>query len=246
MKRKIALIFVLAVALTLVTSGMAIADTIALWHYNGNASFSSSTAWSTTTASNPVSANSGAGTQDHVNSMRWGYNDGNQPSGGAGDWSGDPAGGGTTTASRAEDDRYRFEAVTANSGLKWTVNTAGYTNVGISLGLFTSTNLATTTGSVTSFLLGYSTNGGSTWTDTTYTYTGNSVYPASTDFVLTGLPSGVNAFHLIVNGDPSGSQIMTVDYVNVQGTSAVPIPAAAWLLGSGLLGLVAIRRRMKK
>jgi hypothetical protein len=26
----------------------------------------------------------------------------------------------------------------------------------------------------------------------------------------------------------------------------VPIPAAAWLLGSGLLGLVAIRRRMKK
>lgn len=28
--------------------------------------------------------------------------------------------------------------------------------------------------------------------------------------------------------------------------SAVPIPAAAWLFGSGLLGLVAIRRRMKK
>jgi len=28
--------------------------------------------------------------------------------------------------------------------------------------------------------------------------------------------------------------------------AAVPIPAAAWLLGSGLLGLVAIRRRMKK
>ena len=26
----------------------------------------------------------------------------------------------------------------------------------------------------------------------------------------------------------------------------VPIPAAAWLLGSGLIGLVAIRRRFKK
>ncbi|NLX31300.1 MAG: VPLPA-CTERM sorting domain-containing protein, partial [Deltaproteobacteria bacterium] len=26
----------------------------------------------------------------------------------------------------------------------------------------------------------------------------------------------------------------------------VPIPAAAWLLGSGLLGFVAIRRRMRK
>lgn len=30
------------------------------------------------------------------------------------------------------------------------------------------------------------------------------------------------------------------------GPSAVPIPAAAWLLGSGLIGLVAIRRRFKK
>ena len=29
-------------------------------------------------------------------------------------------------------------------------------------------------------------------------------------------------------------------------TTNTPIPAAAWLLGSGLLGLVAIRRRMKK
>lgn len=28
--------------------------------------------------------------------------------------------------------------------------------------------------------------------------------------------------------------------------SAVPIPAAAWLLGSGLIGLVALRRRFKK
>jgi len=28
--------------------------------------------------------------------------------------------------------------------------------------------------------------------------------------------------------------------------SAVPIPAAGWLLGSGLIGLVAVRRRMKK
>jgi hypothetical protein len=28
--------------------------------------------------------------------------------------------------------------------------------------------------------------------------------------------------------------------------TAVPIPAAAWLLGSGLLGLVALRRRMRK
>ncbi len=30
------------------------------------------------------------------------------------------------------------------------------------------------------------------------------------------------------------------------GTTAVPIPATAWLLGAGLLGLVVIRRRMKR
>ena len=32
----------------------------------------------------------------------------------------------------------------------------------------------------------------------------------------------------------------------VVSSSAVPIPAAVWLLGSGLVGLVALRRRMRK
>jgi hypothetical protein len=39
----------------------------------------------------------------------------------------------------------------------------------------------------------------------------------------------------------------TSDVLLVSGTfsfSAVPVPAAAWLLGSGLLGLIGIRRRM--
>ena len=30
------------------------------------------------------------------------------------------------------------------------------------------------------------------------------------------------------------------------GYARVPIPAAVWLLGSGLIGLVAVRRRMKR
>jgi len=34
-------------------------------------------------------------------------------------------------------------------------------------------------------------------------------------------------------------------YLRIEYT-AVPIPAAAWLLGSGLIGLVAIRRKFKK
>ncbi|MEW6218063.1 MAG: VPLPA-CTERM sorting domain-containing protein [Thermodesulfobacteriota bacterium] len=35
---------------------------------------------------------------------------------------------------------------------------------------------------------------------------------------------------------------MTVDYLGAQ-VNAVPLPAAGWLLGSGLLGLVGLRRR---
>jgi hypothetical protein len=57
----------------------------------------------------------------------------------------------------------------------------------------------------------------------------------------------------VFGNQASVSFVQGVDYfVTLVGTnyvvsgSAVPIPAAAWLLGSGLLGLVAIRRRMKK
>jgi hypothetical protein len=36
---------------------------------------------------------------------------------------------------------------------------------------------------------------------------------------------------------------LTSEFVSTSGFQAVPIPAAAWLLGSGLLGLVALKRR---
>ena len=47
--------------------------------------------------------------------------------------------------------------------------------------------------------------------------------------------------YYIVESTYQGSPLYTA-----YGTAAVPIPAAAWLLGSGLLGFVAIRRRMRK
>jgi len=41
----------------------------------------------------------------------------------------------------------------------------------------------------------------------------------------------------------SPDQVIGLDNVNI---STVPIPAAIWLLGSGLVGLVGVRRRMRK
>ena len=49
-------------------------------------------------------------------------------------------------------------------------------------------------------------------------------------------------------GDPSGfgGVPYTISMVGHVGESAVPIPAAAWLFGSGLVGLAAVARRKKK
>jgi hypothetical protein len=49
--------------------------------------------------------------------------------------------------------------------------------------------------------------------------------------------------------DKDGDRLTLGQYFSSAGfqqTAAVPIPAAVWLLGSGLVGLVGLRRRMKK
>ena len=93
-----------------------------------------------------------------------------------------------------------------------------------------------------SFNVEYSLDGGATWT--TYdlasttelgeTYTANVV--------------NLSAFKLHIHGDStnsfgmSGSYQMTVD----SDIQAVPVPAAVWLFGSALMGLVGVTRRSSK
>jgi hypothetical protein len=59
------------------------------------------------------------------------------------------------------------------------------------------------------------------------------------------LPLSGNNYTLIINfddADPAGAAWYTVEL----NTSAVPLPGAVWLLGSGLLGLVGLRRKNRK
>ncbi|MCE5262202.1 MAG: VPLPA-CTERM sorting domain-containing protein [Deltaproteobacteria bacterium] len=73
----------------------------------------------------------------------------------------------------------------------------------------------------------------------TFTITGTGITAASFDFLNTANAAHVGAHLAGIPGGLSGA----VGDVNL---NPVPIPAAVWLLGSGLLGLVAIRRRFKK
>jgi len=76
-------------------------------------------------------------------------------------------------------------------------------------------------------------------------------YSSLADFSQTGsyFVKGNNTLEFIVtnldngnNGNPSGLLVTGL----TGSTSSVPLPAAVWLLGSGLLGLVGVRRKSSK
>jgi hypothetical protein len=235
--KKIVLSFVLAVALALATSGMAMADVIAYWDYNNQTANNSTSAPSG--EATPV-ANFGTGTQSLIGLDRTaqniGYNDGTQPAGGSGDWSEDSAVG-------AADKRIRWTLPTTslNTGFGWNVDTTGYTNIQVSIGVYIGAAAGITNG--TDFTFEYF--NGSTWSGTTFDYPTKGAWTKMTlDLSSLGAVNSID-FRFLTPEINTSTQVMTLDLVKVEGTP-VPIPAAAWLLGSGLLGLVAIRRRMKK
>ena len=74
--------------------------------------------------------------------------------------------------------------------------------------------------------------------------TGSSAF-SLTNFVFASDNGPGGAFHLpfsLVESTITDGKV----YAFASPENVVPIPAAAWLLGSGLLGFVAIRRRMRK
>ena len=96
-----------------------------------------------------------------------------------------------------------------------------FTSGGLSLGDFTATNEASATLNLTGsdwFILAISTDGGTSWSGDT-----------SVNFM------GANSYTV----NFSDGSVLEVD------VRVVPVPAAVWLFGSGLIGLIGVARRKK-
>jgi hypothetical protein len=242
MKKFLLLGFLLAAAVALTMGGTALAATIALWNYNDEPADNGS--GSPTGTQNPFAdAGVRAGVAQQVNFgtlSSWGYNDGATPNS-SGDYTADSA---TGTA----DKRYRFamSATGSLTGLRWNVSTVGYQDITVSLGIYGRNALS---GQNDDYRFDYSLDGGTTWSNNPVVYTGgDGTTGVWATFILSSIVGANNISNFafrFVNVDLSAASTLTTDWVLVEGT-AVPIPAAAWLLGTGLIGLVGLRRKFKR
>lgn len=102
-----------------------------------------------------------------------------------------------------------------------------FTAGGNDIGDFTATNEASATLNLTAsdrFILGISTDGGTNWSGDT-----------GVDFL------GANSY----NVNFSNGTVLTIDVEVIEPPQEVPVPAAIWLFGFGLLGLIGIARQRK-
>lgn len=225
MSRILVFSLVFAAGLSLAASGTGFAAIVAQWNYNDQNA--------TVDVDNAV----GTPTNTAVSPATLSYS---RPGNGSNTDPTDPA---SSTSDYAL--RMTWGTPQTGSGAKWAVSTAGYTDITVTLDLVRSMS---GTASPLSYIWGYSTDGGTTWTNTSFTVSDNEDWN-NLSYNLSSIAGANNnanfQFHILAN-ESTRTQYAYVDYVTFNGTSApVPLPAAAWLFASGILGLVGLRRRKK-
>lgn len=212
------------------------ADTIATWTFETNtpADLNGSTTYTT-----PIAADVGAGTATGVHL-------------GAANWS-TPVGNGSANS---------FSATSWSVGdyFQFSASTTGYTGITLSWD-----QISSATGP-RDFTLAYSTDGVSftnvanysvlvnatpnTWSSGTTSSASSFSQNLSLD---TALDNQTQVFFRLLDrsavsangGTVAGGGTDRVDNFSVNGVAAVPVPAAAWLMGSSLLGLAGVARKRR-
>ena len=112
--------------------------------------------------------------------------------------------------------------------------------------LFASSNLIITPPEV----VGIGTSGGGNWLATNFTTTATLVLTGSDQFIFGVSHDGGTTWMGDTSLVNNGANSITIGFadgsflaVDVRVVPAIPVPAAVWLFGSGLIGLIGIARR---